>query len=79
MQALHSLNLNQKLDITPHLNEKFLSTKSSWDFEGGLDTIKPNWVCPENRFAAKSTGCGAIYCWKNDIPSNMLNLKNNAT
>ena len=63
---------------TPHLKEKFLSTKSSCDFEGGLDTIKPNWFCPENRFAAKSTGCGAIYCWKNDIPSNMSNLKNNA-
>ena len=28
--------------ITPHLNVKFLSTKSSWDFEGSLDTIKPN-------------------------------------
>ena len=36
---------------TPHLNEKFLTTKSSWDFESDLDTIKPNWVCPENRFS----------------------------
>ena len=28
--------------FTPHLNEKFLSTNSPWDFEGGLDTIKTN-------------------------------------
>ena len=25
------------------------------------------------------TGCGAIYCWKNGIPSNVSNQKNNAT
>ena len=25
------------------------------------------------------TGCGAIYCWKNDIPSNAWNEINNAT
>ena len=72
-------NSEGQLHSTPHLNKKFLSTKSSWDFEGGLDIIKTNWVCPENRFAAKSTGCDAIYYWKSDIPSNMLNLKNNAT
>ena len=64
---------------TPHLKEKFLSTNSPWDFEGVLGTIEPNWVCPENRFANKSTGCGAIYWWKNYIPSNVSNKKNSDT
>ena len=84
-KVLKNLSIKQfqfpllSVQTTPHLNKKNFVNKFSWDFEGGLDTIKLNWVCPENRFAAKSTGCGAIYCWKNDIPSNMSNLKNNAT
>ena len=28
--------------FTPHLKEKFLSTNSPWNFEGGLGTIEPN-------------------------------------
>ena len=77
----HTCDTYTQCDLphTPQLNEKYLSTNSPWDFAGGLVTIKPNWVCPENRFAAKSTWCGAIYWWKNDIPSNMLNQKTNAT
>ena len=61
------------------MSEKYLSTNSPWDFEGGFDTNKPNWLCPENRFAFKCTGCVAIKWWKNDIPSNVSYQKNNAT
>ena len=32
---------------TLHLNGKFLSTKTSWDFKGVFDTIEHNWFCPE--------------------------------
>ena len=68
-----------EVKVTPHLNEKFLSTNSPWDFEGGIGTIEPNWVYPENIFANKSTGCGTIYWWKNYIPSNVSNPKNSNT
>ena len=39
--TFHSYTIEEEYN-TPQLNEKFLSKKSSWDFEGGLDTIKPN-------------------------------------
>ena len=47
-------------DILLIWKKKFYKQIPPWDFEGGLGTIEPNWVCPENRFANKSTGCGAI-------------------
>ena len=46
------------MKLNPHLNKNFLSMNSPWDFEKGLDTIKPNWVCSENKFANKNTGYG---------------------
>ena len=67
------------MESTPHLKEKFLSTNSPWDFEGGLGTIEPHWVYPKNRFANKSTGCGTIYWWKNYIPSNVSNQNDSNT
>ena len=46
---------------TLHLNGKNLPTKSSRDFEGGLDTIGHFWFDPEFFLAHNSSGCGAIY------------------
>ena len=76
--SMFLLNNSNHKTSTLYIWTKNLSINSPWDFEGDLNTIKLNWFCPENRFAAKSTGCGAIYCWKNDIPSNMSNQKTNA-
>ena len=60
-------------------DQNFLSTDSPWDFKGCLGTFKHNRVCPETRFANKSSRSGAIYCWKNEIPPNVWNQKNNTT
>ena len=42
--------------ITLHLNGKFPSTKTSWDFEGVFDTIEHNWFCPEYFFVHRTHG-----------------------
>ena len=39
---------------TAHLNEKNLSTNSSWGFEHVLDTMNYYWLCPDERFFPRS-------------------------
>ena len=36
--------------LTAHLNEKNLSTNSSWGFEHVLDTMNYYWLCPDDWF-----------------------------
>ena len=40
---------------TAHLNEKNLSTNSSWGFEHVLDTMNYYWLCPDENFSPQST------------------------
>ena len=39
---------------TAHLNEKNLSTNSSWGFEHVLDTLNYYWLCPDENFSPQS-------------------------
>ena len=39
---------------TAHLNEKNLSTNSSWGFEHVLDTMNYYWLCPDENFSPQS-------------------------
>ena len=41
---------------TLHLNRKYLSNNSSWDFDTVLDTINPNWFYPDEYFCPQSSG-----------------------
>ena len=50
-----SKNLPDSLD-TLHLNRKYLSNNSSWDFDTVLDTINPNWFYPDEYFCPQSSG-----------------------
>ena len=60
-RADNFLNKNNKTRDTLHLNGKNLLTKSTCDFDGGLDTIDHFLFCPEFFLAHNSYGCGAIY------------------
>ena len=40
--------------FTVHLNGKNLSTNSSWDFDGVLDTMDPYWFVPDKYFFPRS-------------------------
>ena len=41
--------------LTTHLNEKKLSTNSSWDFEYVLEPMDDYWVGPDENFCSEST------------------------
>ena len=51
--VLHSTPLFS--EGTAHLNEKNLSTNSSWGFEHVLDTMNYYWLCPDENFSLQST------------------------
>ena len=40
--------------FTVHLNGKNLSTNSSWDFDGVVDTMDPYWFVPDKYFFPRS-------------------------
>ena len=40
--------------LTVHLKEKNLSTNSSWDFDGVVDTMDPYWFVPDKYFFPRS-------------------------
>ena len=42
--------------FTAHLNGKNLSTNSSWDFDGVLDTMDPYWFVPDEQFSPSTSG-----------------------
>ena len=56
LRCVH-LNVHQtKSNFTLHLNRKYLSNNSSWDFDTVLDTINPNWLNPDEYFSFISPG-----------------------
>ena len=61
---------------TLHLNGKFPSTKTSWDFEGVFDTIEPNWFCPEFFFVHRTSSGGAIYNSSKSKVQKVIKMKN---
>ena len=55
--SLYSLNRISKViefTYTVHLNGKNLSTNSSWDFDGVVDTMDPYWFVPDKYFFPRS-------------------------
>jgi hypothetical protein len=68
--------LKQTTVVTLHLNGKFLSTKTTWDFEGVFDTIEPNWFCPQFFFVHRTSSGGAIYNSSKSKVQKVMKMKN---
>ena len=63
-------------EFTLHLNGKFLSTNTSWDFEDVFDTIDHYWFCPEFFFVHKTSSGGAIYYSSKSKVQKLVKMKN---